>query len=190
MRNLKIFVLALFVLAVSTPAFASVGWKANGTPHGAMENFNATCATGADCSTQTGVTRNIPVLDSSLAQAGTGNGGATSVASTTAAVPTSFAFVRKVIPSNTDPLFTAGTLANGKPGQILTLYVVGLSPSGATTGGSYTITPTTTTGFVSVKVTAVHDKVILQFIDSTVGWMLLDANNPNATNTITVTLKG
>lgn len=178
------FLAAIMLLAFTGPVCASVGWKANGTPHGAMENFNSTCPTGADCSTQTGVTRKIPVLDSSLFATGTATGGATSVASTTAAVPTGYAFVRKVIPSNGDAAFTAGTLADGKPGQILTIKAAGLSPSGATTGGNYTITPTTTTGFVSIKLTAVGDYAVFQFIDTTVGWVLLQSGG-----TVTIVLK-
>lgn len=182
MKNLMLALLA--ALFLSNPAFASVGWKANGTPHGAMENFNATCATGADCSTQTGVTRKIPILDSTLFASGTANGGATSVASTTAACPIGYAFVRKIITSNSDPAFTAGTLADGKPGQVLTIRVIGISPSAAQTGGNYTLTPTTTTGFTSIKFTAVGDYAVLTFQDSTTGWTLGPAGG-----TITITYK-
>lgn len=184
----QVLLSVLLAVAFNAPAFASVGWKGNGTPHGAMENFDAQCQTGADCSTQTGVTRKIPVLNSTLFVTGVANGGATSVASTTAAVPTGFAYVRKVIPSNGDAAFTAGTLANGKPGQFLTIHVVGLSPSGATTGGSYTITPTLCTGFTSVKLTAVGDILVLHFVDTTVGWTIAGIM-PGASNSITTTLK-
>lgn len=184
MRNSKTFLALVLLVLIAVPAIASVGIKANGTPHGAAENLNLTCGAGADCATQTGVTRNIPVLDSNLAQAGVGNAGAVSVASTTAAVPANYAFVRKVITSNGDAAFTNGTLANGKPGQLLTVYVVGISPSGATTGGSYKITPTTSTGFTSVTLTAVNDRATFEYVDTTTGWVLMGYNG-----TVTIVLK-
>lgn len=184
MKSSKIILSLAILLALSTSAFA-YGVKVNGTSKGPADVIDFKCpAAGGTCTTETGMVRTIPVLDKTLFATGVANGGATSVASTTAAVPLGYAFVRKVIPSNSDAAFTSGTLADGKPGQILTLFVAGLSPSGATTGGSYTITPTTSTGFASVKVTAVKDMVTLQFVDTTIGWVLL-----NYVGTITVNLK-
>lgn len=174
----------LFSLIFNSSVFASVGIKVNGTPHGAMENLDLLAPAGSALSTQTGTTRHIPVLDSTLFATGVANGGAASVASTTAALPIAYTLVRKVIPSNGDAAFTAGTLADGKPGQILTVMVAGISPSGATTGGNYTITPTTTYGFTSIKLTAVKDFVTFQFVDSTTGWIIL-----NYGGTVTLTLK-
>lgn len=186
---MKKFLYSLLILSfLSIPAFADVGVKVNGSGHTNVTNLDFQTQTGSDLSTQTGLTRKIPVLSSTLFATGVAQGGATSVASTTAAVPVGFAYVRKVIPSNTDALFNAGTLANGTPGQILTIYVAGISPSGATTGGNYTITPTTSTGFSAIKVTAINDIVRLAFVDTTVGWVIL-GYDAGAASSITITLK-
>lgn len=183
-NKFKLSMLTIALVCSCTLAFASFGIKVNGTPKGARENINITTPTTSDVATATGVTLNLAAIDSSLFVTGTANGGATSVASTTTACPTGFAFVRKVITSNSDPLFTAGTLGEGKPGQILTVYVAGLSPTGATTGGNYTITPTTTTGFTSIKLTAVNDTVTFEYVNSTIGWVII-----HYAGTVTITLK-
>lgn len=176
---------ALFAfMLVSQFVFASVGLKTNGTPSGASADINIINTSSTTSTWSDGFQLSIPVLDPNLFSAGTGNGGAVSQVSLTTAVSVSAAFVRKVIPSNADAAFTAGTLANGKPGQILTVYVSGLSPSGATSGGNYTITPTTTTGFTSVKLTAVNDAVTFLYVNDTVGWVILSQDG-----TVTITLK-
>lgn len=183
MRNSKNLILALvFAAFMSSPAFASVGVKINGTPKGALENVNFTTPATADIATATGVTRNVAVADSSLFITGVANGGATSLASTTTAIPTGFAFVRKVLSSTLADAFQVGTLANGKPNQILTIQIVGTSP--ANTAGAYVLSPTTTTGFQSIKFTAIGDRAVFQFIDATTGWVLLDFGG-----SVTVTLK-
>lgn len=184
MRNLKTLSLALILMFASSAAFA-YGVKLNGASKPPADVIDFKAAAGTDILTTTGMIRAIPVVDSSMFATGTGNGGATSVASTTVAVPVTFSFVRKVITSNADAAFTAGTLANGKPGQLLTVYVAGLTPGGATTGGNYTITPTTTTGFTSIKLTAVNDYVTFLFVDSTTGWILFGYHG-----TVTIVLKG
>lgn len=185
MKN-KIFnllFLAILVMSFSLPALAEVGIKKNNVSYSQATDLNLVTSSDSTI-TNDGSQVAIPVLDSSLLAAGTANGGATSVASTTAACPTGFAFVRKVIPSNGDTAFTLGTLANGKPGQILYFKVAGLSPSGATTGGSYKITPATSYGFTSITFTAVGDWAQFQFIDNTTGWVLL-----NSGGTVTIVLK-
>lgn len=172
MKN-KILGFLAIILLLSTPAFASVGWKANGTPHGAMENFDAQCPSGGDCTTQSGLTRKIPVLDQNLFATGTANGASTSLASTTTAVPTAYAYVRKVITNNNDPLYTVGTLANGKPNQILTISIDGISPSAST--GSWTLSPTTVAGFTSIKFTAINDKATFIYLPNS-GWAIVSTS--------------
>ncbi len=186
MKKLLNAVLVLALVLCAAPAFAEMGCKINGdgTQCGQFSNIDFRSQTGSDISKQTGLTRKIPVLDGSLFATGVGASGAISSPSTTTAVPIGYAYVRQVITSNSDPAFTAATMADGKPGQILTIRVVGLSPSGATTGGNYTITPTTTTGFTSIKLTAVGDFATFQFIDTTVGWVLLQSGG-----TVTIVLK-
>lgn len=61
----------------------------------------------------------------------------------------------------------SGTLADGKPGQILTVVVV-------VDGGEGTITPTTTaTGWASVIMTDTIDTVTFLFADTTSGWIIM-----------------
>lgn len=181
----KIFSLAILAfLLISTVSFASVGVRLNGTMVGTATDINWVCGTGTNAIlTSDGSIYNLG-CSSSLASSGIANGGATSQASSTVALTTSFGYVRKVITSDGNALFTAGTLANGIPGQVLTVFVAGLSPSGATSGGNYTITPTTSTGFVSIKLTAVKDFVQFLYLDDTNGWVIL-----NSGGTVTITLK-
>lgn len=186
-KLLNILLITGFVFCASH-TYADVGSRTNGGTRTNITGIDWQTQAGSDISTQTGLVRKIPVLSSTLFATGVAQGSATSVASTTVAVPVGFAYVRKVITSNSDPAFTAGTLANGTPGQILTLHIVGLSPSGATTGGNYTITPATSTGFSAIKVTAVNDMVRFQYVDSTTGWVLIGWT-PAASNSITITLK-
>lgn len=184
MKKLFSVLMLIALLLTSSVSFASVGVRLNGVPMGSATDINFVCGTGTNgVVTSDGGIYNIG-CSSSLAASGIANGGAVSQTSSTAALSTSYAYVRKVITSNSDALYTAGTLANGIPGQVLTVFVAGISPSGATTGGNYTITPTTSTGFTSVKLTAVKDFATMLYVDDTIGWVLV-----NYGGTITVTLK-
>lgn len=181
----KLFsVLAMLGLLLScSVSFASVGVNLNGSPNGAATDVNIVCGTGTNSTPLQGSVLNLN-CSPNMAESGIANGGATSQVSSTAALVTSYGYVRKVITSNSDSAFTAGTLANGIPGQVLTVFVAGISPSGATTGGNYTITPTTSTGFTSIRLTAVKDFVTLLYLDDTNGWAIT-----NYGGTVTITLK-
>lgn len=182
---MKKLLLSLTALLLScSVSFASVGLRLNGAIVGTATDINIVCGTGTGTAvTSDGSIYNIS-CSSSLANVGVASGGGVSQASTTLALSTSYSFVRKVIPSQGESTFTAGTLANGIPGQVLTVYVVGIMPSGGTTGGNYTITPVTSTGFSAVKLTAVKDTVTFLYVDDTVGWIIQSYDG-----TITVTLK-
>lgn len=190
----KLFALLILtgLVLCGSKAFADVGCKGNGTNTGCntpvITNLDFKFATGSDFATQQGLTRAIPVLGSTMFATGVANGGATSIASTVNAIPVGFGFVRIVADSDGNALFTAKTLANGTPGQYLTIYVSGLSPSGATTGGNATITPTTSTGFSSIKLSAVNDNITLHYMDSVIGWTIVSWD-PGASNSITINLK-
>lgn len=58
------------------------------------------------------------------------------------------------------------TLADGLPGQRLHLVL-------GTDGGDGTLTPATCTGFATIVFADAKDNVDLEFIDSTVGWVIL-----------------
>ena len=58
------------------------------------------------------------------------------------------------------------TLANGTPGDLLLIYM-------AADGGNGTLTPTTKTGWTTFVFRDVGDSVLLQYVDNTVGWIML-----------------
>lgn len=188
MKKLFSFLIIAILLIFSSDSFAAVGVRVNGQPYGTATDINFSCGAGINSQPSADGSIFNANCNPNLATSGIANGGATSVASTVTAVPVSFAFIRKVIPSNNDAAFTAGTLANGIPGQVLTIYVAGLSPSGATTGGNYTITPATSTGFRTIKLSAVNDVISLLYIDDSFGWIIL-TYDPGAASSITITLK-
>lgn len=117
-----------------------------------------------------GETDTIPllkrVLPTDLLSAGVSHGGAVSMTTADLAVPTAYAYVRKAISSDSN--FSQGTLADGDPGQILVLFITSVSGS-----GTYTVTPTTKTGFTSIKFTAAKQQATFLFVD-TLGWIILD----------------
>lgn len=169
-KQKKFLSIALILCLVSAVSFASIGVKENGTSVSQVSDINLTYATGTTVTNGSGQVT-IPVLDSSLVAAGTANGGAVSMASNESAVPVTYAFVRKAIAN--DAAYDAGTLAAGKPGQLLTIYITTLS------GGSrtFTLTPTTKTGFSSLAFNAVADSATLLYVDSTTGWVLVASNS-------------
>lgn len=190
MRKLFSLLIVLAILFSVSLAYADVGCKVNGDSTKCVNflTIDFKAATGSTIFTQTGLVRAIPVLSSTMFATGVANGGATSIASTVNAIPVGFGFVRIVATSNSDAAFTAKTLANGTPGQYLTIYMAGLSPTGAVTGGNATITPTTSTGFNSIKMSAVNDVITLHFMDTTIGWTIVTWT-PAASNSITINLK-
>ncbi len=178
---------ALLALMLTSPvAFASVGLNINGTDVGAVGDLNIKNTSSAATTWSDGFTLSIPVLDPNLFSVGTGSAGSVSQVSSTAALSSTATVVRKVLDSNGDAAFTAGTLANGKPGQILTVIAAGASPSGASSGHNYTITPTTKTGFTSVKLSAINDMVTFLYVDDTTGWVIT-SYSPGASSSITIT---
>lgn len=171
---MRIIFSALLAFMLASPfAFASVGLNMNGKDSGAVGDINIINTSSATTTWSDGFTVSIPILDPNLFGTGMGNGSAVSQVSTAVAVSTSAAYIRKVLVTNSDALFTAGTMANGKPGQQLTIFAAGGSPGNGTTGNNYTITPTTKTGFVSVKLTATNDFVTFLYVDDTVGWVIV-----------------
>jgi len=90
-------------------------------------------------------------------------GGTVSVDADVLAIPVTHSFVSKVTGADAEAL----TLANGKPGQVLT---ISLTTDG---GGTGTLTPTTKTGFATIVLADVKDTVTLLYIDDTIGWIFV-----------------
>lgn len=153
----------MFALASVSPSFASVGIQVDGSLTGHATDINFVRG-GTDYS-DNGSTFNVPIVGDNMLAAGTANGGATSMATTDTAVPTTYAYVRKAIGPTVGH---AGTLANGTPGQILTIFITSVSGS-----GTFVLTPTTKTGFTTLTFDAAKDQATLQYINSSVGWILI-----------------
>lgn len=98
----------------------------------------------------------------------TNNGGTSGTSMTTGqtSVSTSYKYIRKAIAS--DPAFSIGTLGNGKSGQILTIQITEVQA-----GGTWTLTPTKKTGFVSLRFEAVGDLCTLLYVNDFLGWIVL-----------------
>ena len=99
-----------------------------------------------------------------LINSGSAVSGSVSMASNDTAVSTSHAHVFKAIDS--DPAFSSGSLANGISGQTLTLEITEIESD-----GTWTLTPTTSTGFTSLLFEDVGDLATLSHIDDTTGWI-------------------
>ena len=89
--------------------------------------------------------------------------GATTSAADSLAIPITHAVVAKTTGGDAEGL----TLANGKPGQILTIYLV------VDGNGAGTLTPTTKSGFTTIVFDDAGDLATLIYIDDTVGWTIL-----------------
>lgn len=89
----------------------------------------------------------------------------TTSAADSLAIPVTHQYVAKTTGADAEAL----TLADGVAGQII---VINLTTDG---GGDGTLAPTTCTGFVNVVLADAGDQVILRFIDSTVGWVIIGA---------------
>lgn len=126
-----------------------------------------------------GNTDTVPLLQknmpSYLLHAGVSYGGATSMTSSDLAVPLAYSYVRKAISS--DSAFSLGTLPNGSPGQLLTLFITSVAGS-----GTFKVTPVTKTGFVSVTFGTAKQQATFLYVDDTTGWiMIAHSGSPTVT---------
>lgn len=87
--------------------------------------------------------------------------GSTTCAGAVLAIPVTHRYVAK-----TTGGVEALTLANGVPGQVLTVSLV-------TDGGDGTLTPATCTGFATIVFADAKDTVTLLYVDDTIGWILV-----------------
>lgn len=90
-------------------------------------------------------------------------GSSTTSAADALAIPVTHRVVQKTTGADAEAL----TLANGVAGQRLTVILV------VDGGGTGTLTPTTATGFVSVDFADAGDSVTFEYVDDTVGWIVV-----------------
>jgi hypothetical protein len=103
-------------------------------------------------------------------------GGGTTVAGDALAIPVTHSYVAKTTAADAEAL----TLANGTPGQFLTIALV------VDGGGDGTLTPTTKTGFATIVFADAGDNVTLLYVDDTVGWVIVGAAGVAAPPVITI----
>lgn len=101
-----------------------------------------------------------------LIRAGLASGGYTSATTQETTISVSYSLVGKRISS--DPAFQSGTLADGTPGQVLTISITVIDGN-----GTFTLTPSRKHGFTSLVFEAIGDSVTLLYVDDTVGWILI-----------------
>lgn len=94
--------------------------------------------------------------------------GVVSMTTAQTAISPSYSLIKKAIASSANPGFSTGTLSNGRQGQIITILITEVGA-----GGTWTVTPTTKTGFTSLVFEAVGDLQTLLYVDDTVGWIRL-----------------
>lgn len=167
MKKILLFLGAMFL---AVPAFAEVGISVGGNQVGTAIRLNLGCDTGSSITTD-GSTYNAN-CNANFIDVGISNSGTTSMATTGLAVPLSYALVRKAIATSASGSFTAGTLANGEPGQVLTIQITAVG-----SGGTFVVTPTLSTGWTSVTfntyVPANPQYVTLMYVNDTYGWIIL-----------------
>lgn len=71
------------------------------------------------------------------------------------------------------------TLANGEPGQELTIIL-------GTDGGDGTLTPALATGFVTIVFADAGDQAHLRYVDDTIGWTIIGLAGVAAPPAITI----
>lgn len=102
--------------------------------------------------------------------------GSVNVAADVLAIPVTHSIVRKTTGADAEAL----TLANGVPGQVLVITLV------VDGGGDGTLTPTTKTGWATIVFADAGDTATLQYIDDTVGWVILGLSGVAAPPAMTV----
>lgn len=180
MRKLFLLLTVMGLLLCGSPSFASVGINVNGTPSGEATDIYLTCLGTNPNPTPDGSTY-YASCSQNLAESGFVNAGYVSVASTSATISPNFTYVWKVLDTNADPKFTSGVLANGTPGQMLTITAAGYAPAGTGTGATYTLSFTTSRTLNTIVMTKKNDSITLVYLDDTQGWFLQHSNNVGLT---------
>jgi hypothetical protein len=102
--------------------------------------------------------------------------GAVAVAADVLAIPLTHRVVEKTSGADAE----ACTLADGEPGQELTIILV------VDGGGTPTVTPATATGWATLVLADAGDQAHLRYVDDTVGWVIIGATGVAAPPAITV----
>lgn len=179
----KIFaVLLALALAFSPTAFAAdVDVQEDGTAEGRARTINL--GDGLDVSVASGVatvtsgdtTGDVVFRTNLLANGRYGTSTLIMQSSSTPieAAQLAYAVIQKRVggAGGLDNLGVGTELANGTPGQSITLQVILLE-----TNGSWVVTPRTATGFTKITFDALKEYATLDYINDTLGWVISGTN--------------
>jgi len=107
-------------------------------------------------------------------------GGVTAGSTTSAADSLAIPVTHRVVLKTTGADAEALTLADGVPGQILTIALV------TDGGGDGTLTPATALSWATIVFADAGDTATLQFVDATTGWIILGVFGLSAQPVITL----
>lgn len=148
LRKFAALIIAALVLSISVPAHAALeSW-------GSKEVYEINNATPGTSKVQLGTRLRGSMVVTAL-----------TLPANYASIPVTAATVNYV----TSATNAAPTLANGYPGQILTIV---MKTDG---GGDINVTPTTKTGFTSIVMKNAGEILTLRYVDDTVGWTIVGA---------------
>lgn len=101
---------------------------------------------------------------------------ATTSAADSLAIPVTHRYVAKTTGADGEAL----TLANGTPGQVLTISLV------TDGGGDGTLTPATSSGWATIVFADAGDTATLEYVDDTTGWIVVGLAGVSAPPAMTV----
>jgi hypothetical protein len=93
-------------------------------------------------------------------------GGSTTSAADSLAIPLTHSVVAKTTGGDAEAL----TIGNGTPGQVLQIYI---ATDGGGDGTLTAATNSTGTGWATIVFADAGDRAVLQYVDSTIGWIIL-----------------
>jgi|GEM_PF-5341244 len=163
----KLLLLLVFSAFLATSAFAAVGITEGGAAVGQASQLSLPCDPTAVI-TLDGFTYNVG-CNPNFVMIGIANGGYTSMTTSSLTVPVSYSFVKKAIAASANTGFSTGTLPAGVPGQTLTILITTVGSS-----GSWTLTPSSSTGWTSIVFNTAGQLVTFLYVNSTVGWIIVE----------------
>lgn len=171
MKKLFSLLTVFALLLLCSPSFAQVAIRENGGAQvGVAGGLDLACDPDSTI-TDDGFSYRVG-CNSSFVTAGIANGGSTSMTTVQLAVPVAYALVKKAIASAVSGSFSAGTLANGKPGQVQTILITAVGAS-----GTFVVTPVTRTGWTSITFNTYNvsapQYATLLYVNNTIGWIII-----------------
>jgi len=158
--------MVIFLMTMVTPSFASVGIKVDNEPLGSATDLRFD-------SSGTGGTNKAFNYDGSrlrflLMLAGTGTSGAVSLGTGNTNVERGYSITYKAIGT----VIETGTIANGIPGEFITIRITEVGSN-----GSWILTSNASTTWDSIIFNAVGETISLLWLSDSVGWVIFGDTN-------------